>query len=118
MTKLNNKGQVLVLFIILLPIIIFILFIVVDIGNTYLKKQELCSITRDAITYLKDGKEEKQVLDLIKENNPNIKSTIQDNTITSTLEVKGVIKMYDLNIFEVNCSYKIENNKIRRITNE
>ena len=102
MTKLNNKGQVLVLFIILLPIIIFILFIVVDIGNTYLK----------------DGKEEKQVLDLIKENNPNIKATIQDNTITSTLEVKGVIKMYDLNIFEVNCSYKIENNKIRRITNE
>lgn len=118
MTKLDNKGQVLVLFIILLPIIIFILFIVVDIGNVYLKKQELCSITRDATTYLKDGKEENEVLDLIKENNPNIKATIQDNTITSSLKVKGIIKMYDLNIFAVNCTYKIENNKIRRITNE
>ena len=76
------------------------------------------ALAEDSSADGKDGKEEKQVLDLIKENNPNIKATIQDNTITSTLEVKGVIKMYDLNIFEVNCNYKIENNKIRRITNE
>lgn len=118
MTNLNNKGQVLVLFIIILPIIIFILFIIVDIGNIYLKKQELCAITRDASTYLKDGKTEDQILDLIKENNQNIKTTIKDNTITTTLKIKGIIKMYDLDIFEVNCSYKIENNKIRRLTNE
>ena len=41
MLNMNNKGQVLVLFVIILPIIIFILFIVVDIGNIYLKKNEI-----------------------------------------------------------------------------
>lgn len=116
MLNMNNKGQVLVLFVIILPIIIFILFIVVDIGNIYLKKNEVCDITYNAISYLKDGKTNEEVVNLIKENNKNIKVSIDNNIITSKLKVKSTIKLYDLNIFEVSCSYKIdEENKIKRV---
>lgn len=116
MLNMNNKGQVLVLFVIMLPIIIFILFIVVDIGNIYLKKTEVCDITYNAISYLKDGKTNEEVVNLIKENNKNIKVSIDNNIITSKLKVKSTIKLYDLNIFEVSCSYKIdEENKIKRV---
>ena len=44
MSRLNNKGQVLVLFILLLPLLLLVMVLVIDIGNIITAKQELNDI--------------------------------------------------------------------------
>ena len=48
---LNNKGQSLVLFIIILPILIFILILVIDVGKIIVLKQELNNISEFVLDY-------------------------------------------------------------------
>lgn len=48
---LNNKGQSLVAFLILFPIVILIMFIVIDILNARIVKSSLDNISKIAITY-------------------------------------------------------------------
>lgn len=48
---LNNKGQSLVAFLILFPIVILIMFIVIDILNARIVKNSLDNISKIAITY-------------------------------------------------------------------
>ena len=47
--RLNNKGQSLVLFIVIIPIIIGIMVMVIDIGNVIYEKQELDNINKISI---------------------------------------------------------------------
>lgn len=48
--KFNNKGQVLVLFMILLPIIILLLLITIQLGNVYLEKIKTRNAIKEIIT--------------------------------------------------------------------
>lgn len=59
MLKLNNKGQSLVLFVVLLPILLFVIVLVVDIGTIMTSKQDLNNINYMMIDYGLDniGKE-------------------------------------------------------------
>ena len=38
---MNNKGQVLVLFVIMLPIILLLLVMTIEVGDIYLDKQKI-----------------------------------------------------------------------------
>ena len=40
MINLNNKGQSLVMFILIIPILLFVLIIVADIGNALIQKKD------------------------------------------------------------------------------
>ena len=51
MIKLNNKGQSLVMFILILPIILLLIVLVVDIGSIMVKKQELDNVNQLTIEY-------------------------------------------------------------------
>ena len=44
MMKLNNKGQSLVLFILLIPVMVLVMVLVIDMGNLYCEKKEIDSI--------------------------------------------------------------------------
>ena len=46
---MNNKGQVLVLFVILMPIILLILLITIQIGNLYLEKEKTTNTIKEII---------------------------------------------------------------------
>ena len=53
---MNNKGQALVEFILILPVFIMILFIIIDFGMICNKKSNLESISNDAVLIYKQNK--------------------------------------------------------------
>ena len=122
---LNNKGQSLVLFVIILPILVFILIFVIDIGKIILLKQELSNISEIVLDYgldkIDDEKIDTELNDLIKLNKNDIDKTnlyIEDNKIYIKLEDKceGMFSGFiDISIFNIKTSYVgyIENEKKR-----
>lgn len=53
---MNNKGQALVEFVLILPIFIFLLFAIIDFGRIYNSKNTLSSDSMDIINLFKNGK--------------------------------------------------------------
>lgn len=53
---MNKKGQALVEFVLLIPIIIMILFVIIDFSNIYYSKNHLEGVLSDTIKYVENGK--------------------------------------------------------------
>ena len=51
MSRLNNKGQSLVLFVVMVPVLIGIIALVYDLGNAFVKKSEIDSVIEDTLLY-------------------------------------------------------------------
>lgn len=119
---LNNKGQSLVLFIILLPILLLILILVLDIGKLIIVKNELNNINDIVMDYglsniEKDNLEDELVklINLNKDDIDNIKVSIEDGKIYITLneKINGIFTSFiDIPIFDIKLSYVgyIDNN--------
>lgn len=54
---MNNKGQALIEFVLILPVFIFLLFAVYDFGMMFTTKNTLESYTSDIIDLYKEGKD-------------------------------------------------------------
>lgn len=108
---MNNKGQVLALFVVLLPIFLIVCAIVVDLGMAEAKKNELESVAKTTISYgLKhqaDPDVTTKMEQLVKANLPQVndfhiimtKDSIQINlyqTIDSNFGKIIGIKKYDI----------------------
>ncbi len=118
---MNNKGQSLVSFILLIPIILLILFMVYDIGNMVLLKIELNNINYLVIDYgldkINDSDIDNKLKEMINKNKSdidNIEINIANDKINITLEDKlnnsvSLIK----NVVKIKSSYvgSIENGK-------
>ncbi len=89
---LNSKGQVLVVFVILLPIFLLILMGLVDIGLLNLEVKKLNTNTHDALEYYLDNYKEEDVLEnkkaLLNKNMKNINISINDNDNKVTIKVE------------------------------
>lgn len=48
---MNNKGQVLVLFVLLLPILLLLAGIMIDTGFAYIEKRKIEHVIKDTISY-------------------------------------------------------------------
>lgn len=114
MNKLNNKGQSLVMFVVILPVIIMILMMVVDIGKMVNLKSELDNINYIAISYGLDNISDDDIQDkirkLIYKNKlgiDEVKIEIDNGEVNITL-VDGVdlIMLKDSNILRVRSSYR------------
>ncbi len=114
MNKLNNKGQSLVMFVVILPVIIMILMMVVDIGKMVNLKSELDNINYIAISYGLDNISDDDIQDkirkLIYKNKlgiDEVKIEIDDGEVDITL-VDGIdlILLKESNIFRVRSSYR------------
>lgn len=109
---MNNKGQTLVLFVLMLPIIIFIMLLVIDVSNMVITKQELNNINKMVLNYGLDIIEEENIEnkleDMINKNISTNEHTIKidDGTIEIDLkkEIKGIITKKK--IYEVKSIYK------------
>ena len=54
--KLDKKGQALVEFVIIMPIIMMLLFVIIDFSNIFYQKNHLENITNDIVTFKESGK--------------------------------------------------------------
>lgn len=64
---MNNKGQALVEFILILPAFIMILFIIIDFAMIFNKKSNLESISNDAILIYKENESLVEIQNLYKD---------------------------------------------------
>ena len=101
----NNKGQALVEFILILPVILAILLVLIDLGKIFNEKNTLENTSIDIIELYKNGKS----IDEIKNKylDINITTNIEDNYITIKLKKEIEIITPGLNIFLDN-PYPIE----------
>ena len=128
MFKLNNKGQSLVMFVVIIPILCLVFTLVYDIGIAIYEKNRLSNTCYIVIDYGLDNIDsinESDLIDLIQKNINNlsyISVLISENDIEIKLSknIKGIMgKMFGFNLIEANTYYegKIVNNekKIERI---
>ena len=127
---LNNKGQSLVLFIVVLPILLLILVLVIDIGRIIVLKQELDNINKIALDYGLDNLEidnlNDKMVEIIKLNNneiDDININLENNKlyIELNIDMGGMLsELVDITIFDIKSSYVgyVEDNKkiIERIS--
>lgn len=64
---MNNKGQALVEFILILPVFIMVLFVIIDFGMIFNKKSNLESISNDAVLIYKENKSLVEIQELYKD---------------------------------------------------
>ena len=87
---MNNRGQTLVMFILMLPLLLIVLCLVVDIGMLSLEKKKLENTLKDAIYY--------------ELNNQETDSNMIKNRLTNTLS-KNInnIKIINIYITSIKC---------------
>lgn len=73
---MNKKGQALVEFIIILPILIFILFAIIDYGVISYNRNRMENIINDVSKMYNNNEPEKDIKDFIKTNDSNININI------------------------------------------
>ena len=110
---MNNKGQALVEFVLILPVFIFILFAVYDIGMIFSKKNSLENDSSDIIELYNNGKEIYEIEYMYK--NLNISITEEDEYKKIVIEDKVKLITPGFNLIFGN-PYKI--NVERYIVNE
>lgn len=106
---MNKKGQSLVLFIIMIPIIFIIFMYVYDYGNYLQNKTKLNDIaveTAKEVLSSNEPKKEEETKKLFKLNNidtTNLKVTYQDNIlkITNKIKIKEKGKFSNINLNEI-----------------
>lgn len=114
MIKLNNKGQSLVMFVLILPIILLMFALVYDIGNAILHKQELDNINYLTVEYgldhINEDDLEGKLMDMININDNTLNEIIvlvrnDKIQITTKKSVNGMfIKNFE--ILEIKSSYE------------
>lgn len=113
---MNNKGQTLVLFVILLPLILILCAYAFD--NTYIviENNKLKNIADDSINYLASNESIEKVTKVIKSNDKNINIVfIDENNVHLKKEIEpifGKIIGFDKYKLEVNRKGKISNGEL------
>lgn len=113
---MNRKGQVLVMFIILLPIFFIIMTLLIDIGNLILTNNEINDVSYIVLEHCLDHLDEEDIIDtskeLLKLNNKelNIESfKIENNKVylNVSYQVKGIISnIVNIKLFDINNKYE------------
>lgn len=114
MLKLNNKGQSLAMFILIIPIILLTLTLVYDIGTALYEKERLSNTNYLVISYGLDNLseiDENILINLINKNSTNLSSIsvlIEDETINIKIskKIKGVLgKAFGFDLIEAVSEY-------------
>lgn len=92
----NNKGQALVEFVLILPVILAILLVIIDLGKIFNEKNTLENTSIDIIELYKNGKSIDEIKN--KYNDISITTNIEDNYLTLKLKKEIEIITPGLNI--------------------
>ncbi len=119
----DRKGQVLVAFVLLIPVIIMLLALIVDVGFLYVEKRNTDNVVRDITNYGLDNLNlEKDILqgkitELINANLDDIQN-LNINIDTNSVEIDITRNKQSIfsNVYK-KASYKITSNYIGNINN-
>lgn len=127
MIKLNNKGQTLIMFILLIPLILVIMALVIDTSFVYKEKIKFQSVTKTIMKTTYENKDatdfNDKIINLYKKNGIDINNmVIKVNSgnvfIKNQAKVKSIFgNIIGIKNYEVKFSYKIykENESIKVI---
>ena len=111
--KLNNNGQVLVMFVLLIPIFLLVVVLIVDVGNLFIKKNELNNINYLVIDTILDKEiDDLEIKNLIFKNDKDIiidKISISDGVVEISLEKEynGIFShLVNMDIYNIESNYK------------
>lgn len=127
MKSLNNRGQTLVLFVMLLPIMLLVMVLVFDIGKSIVEKQKLDNISFMIVSYgIEHSKDDnidgtlKELVTLNYKDATDVEILIKDDYVSVSLsgKVKGVFgNLVGKSNFKVRSYYigNINDKKIKRV---
>ena len=90
---MNKKGQVLVLFIIILPLMIMMFAIIVDMGVVMNAHNHLESVTRMAIKNVFDKNEKRQNIEKLMVQNDVLTNNLEVNILDNEINIKNKIEV-------------------------
>lgn len=85
---MNKKGQALVEFIIIMPVMIFILMVIVDLGTITYNKNKMENMTNDIKKMYENEETEEEINRFIKKNDKNISLKIEKNNKYTTIKLE------------------------------
>lgn len=123
MIRLNNKGQSLVMFICLLPILLLIVLAIVDVSRMVIEKNKLNNINYIAIWYYSNHKEDddvtERIISLVKRNDEdiiNVKINKDKNTIYLDKKIDSTMgKIIGISEYEIVSEYSFADDGIKRV---
>ena len=116
---LNNKGQSLVMFVMILPILLMIIMMVIDIGKMVQRREELDSINYMLVDYGLDNIEinnlEDKLREILDKNDKSI-DIVKINIDKESLEVEVILRdKVDLLILKDNKLFRVKSDYIGRV---
>lgn len=115
----NNKGQTLVMFVMILPILLMIIMMVVDIGKMVQRREELDSINYILVDYGLDNVDLDNLEDKLKEilgKNDKSIDIVKINIDKESLEVEVILRdEVDLLILKDNKLFRVKSDYVGRI---
>ena len=114
---MNKKGQALVEFVIILPVMIILIFSVIDFGRVVSLNSELENVTTDCVNLFESGKTKDEILSIVNSNRKNkvnlyVLQNDEYTTITVSYELKPItpgLNYLSKKIFNVSSSRVIKN---------
>lgn len=105
---MNRKGQALIEFVLILPVLILILFIIFDFGNIFYSKYELQNQSMEIVRLVKDKKNIEDINDIYSKLDIEINTYKEDyKKITLTKELDLITPLLD-NILDNPYLIKVE----------
>ena len=89
--KLKNKGQALVEFVIILPIVLMVIFVIIDFSNIFYQKNYLEGITNDIVNLKENGKSDSYIENVI--NDKDIKVSYLPSNDTLKVATSKKVKL-------------------------
>lgn len=116
---LNNKGQSLVMFVMILPILLMIIMMVIDIGKMVQRREELDSINYILVDYGLDNIEinnlEDKLREILDKNDKSI-DIVKINIDKESLEVEVILRdEVDLLILKDNKLFRVKSDYVGRV---
>lgn len=117
---MNNKGQALVMFIMLLPIMIIIFAFIVDLGLLSIEKRNINNNVKEVLEYAKEDKNndlENNINNILYKNlgnDINTKININSDTISVSVSknYNTLFKVLGKKYYEINVKYILKENEI------
>lgn len=127
MIKLNNKGQTLIMFVLLIPLILLIMALVIDTSFVYKEKIKFQSITKTILRNTYDKRYEQNFEEYVgnlyqknKINTDNLKIKVNENDIIvkNDYKINSIFgRIIGIKNYKIKLSFKVykENNNIKLI---
>lgn len=110
---MNNKGQTLIFFIVILPILLLTLMFIIDLSNMNYEKNKLDNLAKEVIEYKLDGKKDEEINSLIRLSDDTIKYELYSNKVILKKEYKPIfLKINRDEIKSIYTGYNLKTKKV------